>query len=202
MRTVGLYARVVKRPLDLTVSLAALILAAPLMLIVSVAIVLVMGRPLLFRQQRVGLANRVFTIFKFRTMVDDGRTSDEHDGDRITRLGRWLRRTSLDELPELFNIVRGDMSLVGPRPLLVRYLPRYSVVQARRHEVRPGLTGWAQVNGRNALSWPDKFRFDVFYVDHMSAWLDLRIVVLTVVQVLRGRGISEHGHASAREFMG
>lgn len=202
MKIGGPYERFAKRPLDLILSLVALVLVAPLMLVVGVAILAVMGRPVFFRQQRVGRANRVFTIIKFRTMVDDGRTGDEHDGDRMTRLGRWLRRTSLDELPEFLNILRGDMSLVGPRPLLVRYLPRYSAVQARRHEVRPGLTGWAQVNGRNAISWQDKFRCDVFYVDHLSAWMDVRIVALTAVQVLRGRGISEGGHASAREFMG
>lgn len=169
MKIGGPYERFAKRPLDLILSLVALVLVAPLMLVVGVAILAVMGRPVFFRQQRVGRANRVFTIIKFRTMVDDGRTGDEHDGDRMTRLGRWLRRTSLDELPEFLNILRGDMSLVGPRPLLVRYLPRYSAVQARRHEVRPGLTGWAQVNGRNAISWQDKFRCDVFYVDHLSA---------------------------------
>ncbi len=163
-----------------------------------------LGKPVLFRQERPGKDARIFTVLKFRTMTD-GR--DEHgellpDEERLTDFGKWLRATSLDELPELFNIFRGDMSFVGPRPLLVRYLDRYTPEQARRHEVRPGLTGWAQVNGRNAISWEDKFALDVWYVDNRSLALDLKILKMTAGKVLSREGISADGSATMEEFMG
>jgi sugar transferase EpsL len=163
-----------------------------------------MGAPILFAQDRPGLNGRIFRMYKFRTMTD---ARDVHgrlltDTQRLTPFGRWLRQSSLDELPELLNVLRGEMSLVGPRPLLVRYLPLYSIEQARRHEVLPGISGWAQVNGRNAISWNDKFRLDLWYVDHVSLVLDLRILLLTVWKVIRRDGISATGEASMPEFMG
>lgn len=163
-----------------------------------------MGTPVLFRQQRPGKNGRLFTLLKFRTMTDerDDRGVLLPDQRRLTSLGLFLRRTSLDELPELVNVLRGDMSLVGPRPLLVRYLDRYTPEQARRHEVRPGITGWAQINGRNAISWEQKFRLDVWYVDHHTLWLDLKILAITVWNVIRRKGISANDHATMHEFMG
>ena len=163
-----------------------------------------MGSPVLFKQQRPGLHGKPFMMSKFRTMTDarDGDGNLLPDADRLTRLGRFLRSTSLDELPELFNVLKGDMSLVGPRPLLMRYLDRYTPEQARRHEVRPGITGWAQINGRNALSWEDKFTLDVWYVDHCSLLLDMRIILQTIWKVLRREGISQEGEATMSEFMG
>ena len=159
---------------------------------------------MLFRQDRPGLHGRPFEVLKFRTMLDaagpDGRPLP--DAERLTGLGRFLRRTSLDELPQLWNVLRGDISLVGPRPLLMQYLPRYSPEQARRHEVCPGITGWAQVNGRNALTWEEKFELDVWYVDHWSLALDLRILAMTAWRVLRGAGVAQAGHATMPEFMG
>ncbi len=174
---------------------------SPVLLGVSAAVALAMGRPVLFRQIRPGVHGRLFELRKFRTMepVGRGRVSD---GERLTRLGAWLRATSLDELPTLWNVVRGDMSLVGPRPLLVRYLERYTPEQSRRHQVRPGITGLAQVRGRNALSWEEKFAYDVRYVDARCLRLDLRILLETVVLVLRREGISADGHATAPEFLG
>lgn len=157
-----------------------------------------MSRPVFFVQERAGLGGRPFKLVKFRTMRDGAGA----DAERLTRLGKWLRTTSLDELPELWNVLRGEMSLVGPRPLLIRYLPRYTSEQARRHEVLPGLTGWAQVNGRNALSWERKFKYDVWYADHQSLWLDLRILWLTVWQVVTRYGISAKGEATMGEFLG
>ena len=157
-----------------------------------------MSRPVFFVQKRAGLGGRPFNLVKFRTMRDGAET----DAERLTRLGRWLRATSLDELPELWNVLRGEMSLVGPRPLLMRYLPRYTPEQARRHEVLPGLTGWAQVNGRNALSWERKFEYDVWYVDHRSFWLDLKILLMTVWLVVARRGINAEGNATMEEFLG
>jgi sugar transferase EpsL len=163
-----------------------------------------LGSPVLFRQQRPGQHGRPFTIYKFRTMSDvrDGQGNLLPDAGRLTPFGRFLRRTSLDELPELFNVLKGEMSLVGPRPLLTEYLDRYTLEQARRHEVRPGITGWAQVNGRNALTWEQKFALDVWYVDHLSFWLDLKILALTGWKVLRCEGISQTGHATMEEFFG
>ena len=181
-----------KRVLDLASAVPALILLAPVLLIIAVVVRWRLGRPVLFRQQRPGLAGKPFVLYKFRTMLDahDAQGHDLCDEQRLTPLGLWLRSTSLDELPELYNVVRGDMSLVGPRPLLMHYLGRYNPTQARRHEVRPGLTGWAQVNGRNALSWDEKFSFDVCYVEQYGLWLDLQILARTIVTLLKREGIS------------
>ncbi|WP_428262266.1 sugar transferase [Haliangium sp.] len=196
--------RIGKRLLDLAGAGTALIATAPLMLAVAAAVRLRLGRPVLFRQTRPGLDGRPFTIYKFRTMRD-ARTDAGvplPDADRLTPLGRFLRATSLDELPELFNVVAGSMSLVGPRPLLMQYLDRYTPNQARRHLVKPGITGWAQVNGRNALTWDDKLALDVWYVDHQSLALDLWILVRTVGSVLRRDGVAHPGSATMPEFMG
>ncbi len=193
-----------KRPLDVCVAAAALVVCAPLLLAVALAIRLTMGGPALFRQTRPGLHGQPFTLLKFRTMTDqrgpDG--APLPDADRLTPLGRFLRRSSLDELPQLINVLRGEMSLVGPRPLLLAYLPLYTPQQARRHEVRPGITGWAQVQGRNALSWEQKFDLDVAYVDRHTLLLDLRILGLTLAKVLRREGISQQGQATAAAFSG
>lgn len=189
---------------DIAVSaLALLLLSLPLLILWAFSLVKI-GRPVLFRQERAGLRGRIFTMVKFRTMRDD-RLPDGSlapDEVRLTRYGKMLRSTSLDELPELFNILKGDMSLVGPRPLLVQYLERYSPEQARRHEVQPGLTGWAQVNGRNALNWEDRFSLDVWYVDNCSLALDLKIIAMTLGKVAKRSGISAEGHATVSEFMG
>jgi len=193
-----------KRLFDLVVSVSALILTAPLWLLVVILIKLGSKGSLFFLQQRPGLRCRPFTIIKFRTMLD-ARDSEGNllpDKDRLTRLGRFLRSTSLDELPELLNVIKGEMSVVGPRPLLTQYLALYSDEQLRRHDVKPGITGWAQVNGRNALSWEEKFKLDVWYVDHAGLGLDIRIVLLTLFQVLRRKGISAGGHATMPEFTG
>jgi lipopolysaccharide/colanic/teichoic acid biosynthesis glycosyltransferase len=189
---------VLKRAFDVAVSAVALLVFALPMAALAVAIRLTMGSPVLFRQVRPGLGGEPFTILKFRTMRD----GDEPDAERITRLGRFLRETSLDELPELLNVLRGDMSLVGPRPLLVAYLDRYTPEQARRHEVRPGLTGLAQVSGRNATTWEQRFALDVEYVDTRSLALDLRIIGRTVRAVLAREGIAAEGHATMPEFLG
>jgi lipopolysaccharide/colanic/teichoic acid biosynthesis glycosyltransferase len=193
-----------KRPLDIVLTSVALVASAPLWLLITPLSRLSLGPPLLFRQQRPGLGGRPFTLLKFRTMTED-RAADGSllpDVERLTPLGRWLRSSSLDELPELVNVLRGEMSLVGPRPLLPQYLDRYTGEQRRRHEVRPGITGWAQVNGRNALTWEEKFEFDVWYVDNPSLWLDLKILALTGWKILKREGINEPGEATAREFMG
>jgi sugar transferase EpsL len=194
----------IKRTFDLIASCVALLFITPVLLFLATLIAARMGRPVLFRQTRIGLRGRKFDFIKFRTMRDargpDGRLLP--DGERLTRLGDLLRRWSLDELPQLWNVIRGEMSLVGPRPLLPQYLPRYSARQARRHEVKPGITGWAQVNGRNALSWEEKFELDVWYVEHQSFPLDCRILWMTLVQVLRHQGIAASGHATMPEFMG
>jgi lipopolysaccharide/colanic/teichoic acid biosynthesis glycosyltransferase len=172
--------------------------------VLAVAVWLSLGRPVLFRQQRPGKGGKVFELFKFRTMTDQRDASGTllPDAERLTPFGRWLRARSLDELPELINVLGGNMSLVGPRPLLVQYLPRYTPEQARRHEARPGITGWAQVNGRNAISWEEKFKLDVWYVDHHTFWLDLKILFLTALKVIRREGISAQGEATVPEFMG
>lgn len=194
----------VKRMFDLVVSLIGLILLSPLLLLISVTVRLFYGQPVLFRQQRPGYTSKPFFIFKFRTMADkfDSQGILLPDADRLTWFGRFLRASSFDELPELLNVARGDMSLVGPRPLLMKYLERYTLQQARRHEVLPGMTGWAQINGRNAITWEDKFRFDVWYVDHWTFWLDMKILGLTFWKVLLREGINQPGHISAGEFMG
>ena len=182
--------------MDVGIASVALLLLAPIMLVVAIAIALRMGRPVLFRQTRPGRDGKPFTMYKFRTMTDavdrDGRPLDDA-ATRLTKLGKFLRRTSLDELPELFNVLRGDMSLVGPRPLLVQYLDRYTPEQSRRHEVLPGLTGWAQVHGRNQVGWNDRLALDVWYVDHHSLWLDIKILICTVGVVLSRRGIRAEG---------
>jgi lipopolysaccharide/colanic/teichoic acid biosynthesis glycosyltransferase len=193
-----------KRLFDLVVLLLTAPLWLPVLGAVAMLVRLNLGRPVFFRQPRPGRHGRVFELIKFRTMTQ-ARDAQGHllpDAQRLTRFGRWLRSTSLDELPEVLNVLRGEMSLVGPRPLLVQYLDRYSPEQARRHEVLPGLTGWVQVKGRNALTWEEKFRLDVWYVDHRSLWLDLRILLLTVWQVLRRHGVSAPGAATMPEFMG
>lgn len=193
-----------KRILDIVVSSVALVVLSPLTLLVAALVWMFLGSPVLFVHVRPGLYGRPFPMLKFRTManlVDDGQNplSDEK---RLTRFGSFLRSTSLDELPELINVLRGDMSLVGPRPLLMEYLPLYSPDQARRHEVRPGITGWAQVNGRNAISWEQKFAFDLWYVDNRSFWLDLKILALTALRVLRRTGINSDGAATMPKFRG
>lgn len=193
-----------KRLLDLALAVPAFLLLSPLMLAIALAVRLCLGPGVLFRQQRPGLDGRPFTIFKFRTMraAADAAGRPLPDAERLTRLGRFLRQASLDELPELLNVIRGDMSLVGPRPLLMQYLGRYTQRQARRHEVHPGITGWAQVHGRNDISWEEKFELDVWYVDNRSLRLDLKILLLTVWKVLRREGISQPGQATAEEFRG
>jgi sugar transferase EpsL len=193
-----------KRLFDLLIALIGLLIVSPVLLVVAVLVRAVHGSPVLFGQKRPGLHGRPFRIFKFRTMTS-ARAADGSllpDEQRLTPLGRFLRATSLDELPELFNILRGEMSLVGPRPLLMQYIERYSPEQARRHDVLPGITGWAQINGRNALTWEDKFHLDVWYVDHWSFWLDVKILFLTVWKVFKREGISQPGHATMEEFMG
>ncbi len=193
-----------KRLIDLALTVPGLVLISPLLLIIGMLAWLLHGRPILFRQVRPGYRAAPFTLYKFRTMTE-GRGPEGNsrsDAERLTRFGRFLRSFSLDELPELFNVLRGEMSLVGPRPLLTEYLARYSPEQARRHEVLPGITGWTQVNGRNAISWEQKFRFDVWYVDHWSLGLDVKILVITIWKVLRREGISQPGQATAEEFRG
>ena len=195
-----MYRRFLKRLVDICLATIALIVLAPIMLATAIVVRVALGSPMLFRQQRPGLRGVPFTILKFRTMRNA--SGAEGDAARLTPVGRLLRSLSLDELPELLNVIKGDMSLVGPRPLLVQYLDRYTPEQARRHNVRPGITGWAQVNGRNAVSWPDKFRLDVWYVDHVSFALDCRIVALTIGALVTRRGIAQPGHATAEEFKG
>jgi len=192
----------VKRAFDLLVAAGLLVALSPVLLLLALVVRVGVGRPILFRQVRPGLHGRPFTLYKFRTMHAPRDSHGGTDAERLTRLGRLLRATSLDELPELWNVVRGEMSLVGPRPLLTEYLPLYTPEQARRHEVRPGITGWAQVHGRNAVAWEERFALDVWYVDHRSFWLDLKILFLTVGQVLSGRGIAEPGQATMTSFRG
>lgn len=193
-----------KRVLDIVVTAAALVTLSPVFLIIAVVVRLRLGAPVLFRQRRPGVGGQPFELIKFRSMTDARNARGEllPDDQRLPATGRLLRSSSLDELPELWNVLRGDMSLVGPRPLLMEYLPLYSSRQARRHEVRPGLTGWAQVNGRNSLSWEDKFELDVWYVENQSLWLDCRIIGLTVWQVLARRGISAEGESTMPRFRG
>jgi len=196
--------RRLKPVLDAALALLALVALAPVLAAVALLVRARLGRPVLFRQLRPGLGGRPFVIYKFRSMAD-ARAGDGTllpDAARLTRFGRFLRSTSLDELPELVNVLKGEMSLVGPRPLRMSYLARYTSEQARRHEVRPGITGWAQVNGRNGISWQRKLELDVFYVDHLSARLDLRILGLTLVRLVRREGISAEGHATVPEFRG
>ncbi|WP_346299110.1 sugar transferase [Halomonas sp. BM-2019] len=193
-----------KRAMDLTLASLALLTLWPLMLVVAILVRVKLGSPVIFRHQRPGLDGQPFVMLKFRTMLEafDAEGHPLPDDVRLTRFGAWLRATSLDELPELWNVLKGDMSLVGPRPLLMEYLPRYSRDQFRRHEVRPGITGWAQVSGRNALTWEEKFQLDNWYVDHQSLWLDVKILLITVKKVFQREGISAQGHVTAEDFMG
>ncbi len=196
--------RTIKRLLDIIGASLGLVVLCPVIALVALAIRLNMGAPVVFRQVRPGYKGRLFTIYKFRTMRDaigpDGKPLP--DEQRLTTLGKIIRKTSMDELPQLLNVLKGEMSFVGPRPLLTAYLDRYSPEQARRHDVPPGITGWAQVNGRNAISWEQKFEYDVWYVDHWSLLLDLRILALTFLKVVRPEGISQAGSATMEEFMG
>jgi lipopolysaccharide/colanic/teichoic acid biosynthesis glycosyltransferase len=194
----------VKRLFDLMVTIPLLVILSPLMLIIAISIALQHGFPILFQQNRPGYQGKVFTIYKFRTMLNKRNAKGDlmPDEKRLTKLGQFLRATSLDELPELINVLKGEMSLVGPRPLLISYLPLYNQEQFRRHDVLPGITGWAQVHGRNALSWQEKFALDVWYVDHWTLWLDIKIIAMTIVKVLRREGISQPGQATAEFFKG
>lgn len=198
------YTRFGKRLFDLALSLAALLLLCPVLAALALLVRVQLGAPVLFRQTRPGLRGKLFTLYKFRTMTGarDAQGNLLPDAERLTRFGRFLRSTSLDELPELFNVLKGEMSLVGPRPLLTQYLERYTPEQMRRHAVLPGITGWAQVNGRNALSWEQKFALDVWYVDHQSIWLDLKILLLTVWKIIKREGIHQPGQATMQEFLG
>ena len=194
----------VKRLFDISAAAIALAILSPCFVIVYICIRRKLGPPVLFRQTRPGLKSQPFEMIKFRTMANavDAEGKPLPDEKRMTRLGNFLRKSSLDELPELWNVLKGDMSLVGPRPLLMQYLDRYTPFQARRHEVKPGLTGWAQINGRNAISWEKKFELDVWYVDHQSFWLDLKIVLATVWKIVRRDGVSAADHVTMPEFMG
>ncbi len=200
----GMYERIFKRPLDLVLSLLGILITWPVMLIVAAMVRVKLGGPILFKQERPGLNGEIFTLYKFRTMTDERDESGEllPDEERMTRFGRWLRSTSLDELPELINILKGDMSVVGPRPLLVKYLSRYSDEQRLRHDIRPGLTGYAQVHGRNLLTWDERFEFDLQYVEHITLLGDLKIIVDTVRSVLRRRGIHSETSDTMEEFLG
>lgn len=191
-----------KRTFDIAVAGVALFVASPLVLVIAISVRLFLGKPVLFRQLRPGLGGRPFTLYKYRTMGMQSQSGDLSDAQRLTSFGNFLRQTSLDELPGLWNVLRGDMSLVGPRPLLMQYLDRYSADQQRRHEVLPGIAGWAQVNGRNAITWEERLALDVWYVDHQSFWLDLKILFLTVPQVLMRQDIRSADHATMPEFMG
>ena len=200
----GFYEKFIKRPQDFLCALAAIIVLSPVMLITAILVRTKLGSPVIFKQERPGLNGKVFMLYKFRTMTDekDAEGNLLPDEVRLTGFGKKLRSTSLDELPELFNILKGDMAVVGPRPLLVRYLPRYNAHQARRHEVRPGFTGYAQVNGRNSITWEDKFDKDVYYVDHVTFLGDWKIIFQTVKTVVKREGISSDTSATMEEFMG
>jgi len=198
------YRRYFKRPLDFVLSLATIIILSPILLLIALLVRIKLGSPVIFKQQRPGMNEKIFTLYKFRTMTDERDEKGEllPDEVRLTDFGKFLRASSLDELPELFNILKGDMSIVGPRPLLIEYLPLYNAHQRRRHEVRPGLTGWAQVNGRNAISWEEKFNYDVEYVDNLSFFLDVKIIFLTIMKVSKREGINQEGRATMEPFRG
>ncbi len=194
----------IKEVFDRLLAFILIVILSPIMLIIALAIRLTIGSPVIFKQPRAGYKGRVFILYKFRTMTNE---TDENgnllpDEKRLTKLGKFLRSTSLDELPQLFNILKGDMSFVGPRPLLVEYLELYDEEQIRRHDVKPGITGWAQINGRNAVSWEEKFKYDVWYVDNRSFWLDIKILFKTFIKVLKREGISQLGKATAEKFRG
>lgn len=196
--------RLVKSVLDRLIAAIALIILSPVMLVVAIAIYINIGKPIVFTQPRPGKDGRIFTFYKFRTMSDrrDSQGNLLPDEERLTAIGQFLRKSSLDEIPQLWNVLKGDMSFVGPRPLLVRYLDRYTPEQARRHEVKPGITGLAQVKGRNAIGWEQKFQLDVWYVDNWSLWLDLKILLLTVLKVVQQEGINQEGYVTSEEFKG
>ena len=194
----------IKAIFDRTLAFILIILFSPIYIIVSILILIKMGRPILFRQQRPGLHEQIFGIYKFRTMTNE---TDEHgellpDDQRLVGIGKFIRSTSLDELPQLFNVLKGDMSFVGPRPLLIEYLPLYNDRQKKRHDVKPGITGWAQVNGRNAISWEQKFDYDVWYVEHQSFWLDMKILWMTFLKVVKRSDISSDTSATMEKFKG
>ncbi len=193
-----------KRLFDIVLSIVLVILLGPAIVIVGILVAIFLGRPILFSQVRIGQNEKRIKIFKFRSMTNRCDENGEllSDAMRLSPFGAWLRKTSLDELPQLYNVLRGDISLVGPRPLLVEYLPLYNEEQKRRHEVRPGITGWAQVNGRNAISWQDKFKLDVWYVDNTSLWLDFKILCKTVLKVVKGSDVSQTGNATMEKFQG
>ncbi|MFJ7937154.1 sugar transferase [Peribacillus sp. NPDC096622] len=193
-----------KRLFDITGSFVGLVILSPIIIITSILIRLKLGSHIVFKQQRPGFNGKPFYVYKFRTMTDERDENGEllPDQDRLTQFGKVLRKLSLDELPQLFNVLKGDISLVGPRPLLLEYLEYYTPEQARRHEVRPGITGWAQVNGRNAISWEEKFKLDVWYVDNRSFWLDMKILFMTVLKVFKSEGISQTGHVTMEKFKG
>ena len=196
--------RILKRIIDITASFAGLLLLSPVLLITSIMVRLKLGSPVLFKQQRPGLNGKPFCMYKFRTMTDekDAEGNLLPDEQRLPKFGQMLRSTSLDELPELLCVLKGDMSLVGPRPLMMKYLPRYTAEQFRRHQAKPGITGWAQVNGRNAVGWEDRFKLDVWYVDNWNVWLDIKILFKTVMAVFQREGIVEEGCVTMTEFMG
>lgn len=196
--------RLIKRVFDILLACIGLLLCLPLFIIIAILIKIASPGPVLFKQERPGLRGEPFFIYKFRTMREayDDSGLPLPDEQRLTRLGRFLRSTSIDELPELFNVLKGDMSLVGPRPLLMEYLDLYTSEQARRHDVKPGITGWVQVNGRNTLTWDEKFELDIWYVDNYSLWLDIKILWMTLIKVLRREGISADGHETMPKFMG
>lgn len=196
--------KIIKRIIDFILSLLFLIILSPFFLILAILIYFKLGSPIIFSQERPGKDEKIFNMYKFRSMTNKRDASGEllSDEQRLTKFGKKLRATSLDELPELFNILKGDMSIIGPRPLLVKYLPLYSIEQKRRHEVRPGLSGWAQVNGRNTISWEEKFKLDIWYVDHISCRVDLKIFFKTITSVFRRKGISSDTHATMEEFEG
>ena len=200
----GPYRRYFKRPLDFVLSLAAIIILSPILLLIALLVRIKLGSPVIFKQQRPGMNEKIFTLYKFRTMTEERDEKGEllPNEMRLTNFGKFLRASSLDELPELYNILKGDMSIVGPRPLLIEYLPLYNAHQRRRHEVKPGLTGWAQVNGRNAISWEEKFNYDVEYVDNLSFFLDVKIIFLTIMKVLKKEGINQEGRATMEPFRG
>ena len=193
-----------KRIIDLTLSLLGVIVLFPFLLIVGLVIIISTGNPIFFKQYRSGLNEKIFCLYKFRTMTEerDEKGNLLPDGDRLTSFGKFLRKTSIDELPSLWNVLKGDMSLVGPRPLLLEYLPLYSKEQMRRHEVKPGITGWAQVNGRNAISWEEKFKLDIWYVENQSFWLDIKIMALTIWKVMKREGISHNKYETMPKYTG
>lgn len=193
-----------KRTFDIVFAGSLLIITFPLYILVWLVVLVTMGLPVLFIQERPGLHGRIFRLYKFRTMMDAVDSSGQQlpDAKRLTLAGRWIRKFSLDELPQLFNVLQGDMSVVGPRPLLIEYLPLYTSEQSRRHNVKPGITGWAQVNGRNTISWEDRFKLDVWYVDNQSFFLDMKIILLTMYKVIRGSDITEMGQETMSKFTG